>query len=46
MKTFYIKDINTIISLLPCEILQRYDKILNGLPVVHLAITSISLIIA
>ncbi|XP_032780449.2 ionotropic receptor 93a [Daphnia magna] len=33
-------DINTVLSILPCEVLTRFDKSLISLPVIHIAITS------
>lgn len=33
-------EINTVLSILPCEVLTRFDKSLTSLPVVHIAITS------
>lgn len=33
-------DINTVLSILPCDVLNRFDKNLVSLPIVHIAITS------
>lgn len=37
---FFHLDINTVLSILPCEVLTRFDKSLISLPVIHIAITS------
>lgn len=37
---FLFKDVNTIISLLPCQVLARFDRALINLPITHIAITS------
>ena len=37
--------INTIFSILPCEILARFDKTIKDRPIVHIAITSTLLLV-
>ena len=36
----FIQDVNAIISVLPCEIMSRFDKVLISKQVIHIAITS------
>jgi hypothetical protein len=33
-------DINAVLSILPCDVLTRFDKNLASLPILHIAITS------